>query len=342
MTLRALSFAAALGATAALACGPVAAQSGAPSFAGKTIEIWIGAAPAGGYDINARAVARYMPDYLTGKPTMLPKNMPGAGSLRAANLAYNTGAKDGTVIGAPSRSVMTMPLLGVENAKLDVTKINWIGSVASEDSTCIAWHTSSVKTLKDAQERKLIVGTSGPGTSTHTYALLLQNLFDAKFQIIGGYPGGKEAQIALERGEVEGTCGSFSSIKTQKPDWVRDKQVNFLVLIGASRDPELPDVPTVMELATSDEQRNLLKIVLAPQTAGRPLFLPPDVPAPIVTSMRRAFDATMKDQRFLEEAKRIGLEVNPVTGEQIQKIAQEVYALPPDVVEKAKGYLESR
>jgi tripartite-type tricarboxylate transporter receptor subunit TctC len=342
MTLRALSFAAALSATAALACGPAAAQSGAPSFAGKTIEIWIGAAPAGGYDINARAVARYMPDYLPGKPTMLPKNMPGAGSLRAANLAYNTGAKDGTVIGAPSRSVMTMPLLGVENAKLDVTKINWIGSVASEDSTCIAWHTSSVKTLKDAQERKLIVGTSGPGTSTHTYALLLQNLFGAKFQIIGGYPGGKEAQIALERGEVEGTCGSFSSIKTQKPDWVRDKQINFLVLIGANRDPELPDVPTVMELATSDEQRNLLKIVLAPQTAGRPLFLPPDVPAPIVTTMRRAFDATMKDQRFLEEAKRIGLEVNPVTGEEIQKIAQEVYALPPDVVEKAKGYLESR
>ncbi len=341
MTLRALSFAAA-GITAALACGPVAAQSGAPSFAGKTIEIWIGAAPAGGYDINARAVARYMPDYIPGKPTMLPKNMPGAGSLRAANLAYNTGAKDGTVIGAPSRSVMTMPLLGVENAKLDVTKINWIGSVASEDSTCISWHTTGVKTLKDAQEKKLIVGTSGPGTSTHTYALLIQNLFDAKFHIIGGYPGGKDAQIALERGEVEGTCGSYSSIKTQKPDWIRDKQINFLVLIGANRDPDLPDVPTVVELSTTDEQRNLLKIVLAPQTAGRPLFLPPGVPADIVNTMRRAFDSTMKDPRFLAEAKKIGIEVNPVTGEQIQKIAQDVYALPPAAVEKAKAYLESR
>ena len=341
MTIRALSFAAA-GLAAALACGPAAAQSAAPSFAGKTIEIWIGAAPAGGYDINARAVARYMPDYIPGKPTMLPKNMPGAGSLRAANLAYNTGAKDGTVIGAPSRSVMTMPLLGVENAKLDVTKINWIGSVACEDSTCISWHTTGVKTLKDAQEKKLIVGTSGPGTSTHTYALLIQNLFDAKFQIIGGYPGGKDAQIALERGEVEGTCGSYSSIKTQKPDWVRDKQINFLVLIGSSRDPELPDVPTVMELTTTDEQRNLLKIVLAPQTAGRPLFLPPDVPANIVTLFRRAFDSTMKDPRFLDDAKKIGLEVNPVTGEQIQQIAKDVYALPPAVVEKAKTYLESR
>ena len=287
-------------------------------------------------------MARYIPDYLPGKPTMLPKNMPGAGSLRAANLAYATGAKDGTVIGAPSRSVLTMPLLGVENAKLDVTKINWIGSVASEDSTCIAWHTTGVKTLKDAQEKKLIVGTSGPGTSTHTYALLIQNLFDAKFQIIGGYPGGKDAQIALERGEVEGTCGSYSSIKTQKPDWVRDKQINFLVLIGASRDPELPDVPTVVELATNDEQRNLLKIVLAPQTAGRPLFLPPEVPAPIVATMRRAFDSTVKDPRFLEDAKKIGLEVNPVSGEDIQKIVKEVYALPPAVVEKAKTYLESR
>lgn len=325
-----------------LAVGPALAQAGAPSFSGKTIEIWIGAAAGGGYDINARSVARYMPDYLPGKPTMLPKNMPGAGSLRAANLAYNTGAKDGTVIGAPSRSVMTMPLLGVENAKLDVTKLNWIGSVASEDSTCIAWHTTGVKTLADAQQKKLIVGTSGPGTSTHTYALLIQNLFDAKFQIIGGYPGGKEAQIALERGEVEGTCGSFSSIKTQKPDWMRDKLINFLVLIGANRDPELPEVPTVVELSKTDEQRNLLKIVLAPQTAGRPLFLPPDVPASIVTVMRRAFDSTVKDPRFLEDAKRIGIEVNPVTGEQIQKIAQEVYALPAEVVAKAKTYLESR
>jgi tripartite-type tricarboxylate transporter receptor subunit TctC len=340
MTRHVLSCALALGLTAA---APTAyAQAGAPTFAGKTIEIWIGAAAGGGYDINARSVARFMPEYIPGKPTMLPKNMPGAGSLRAANLVYNTGAKDGTVIGAPSRSVMTMPLLGVENAKLDVTKVSWVGSVASEDSTCVAWHTTGIRTLADAQNKKLIVGTSGPGTSTHTYALLIQNLFDAKFHIIGGYPGGKETQIALERGEVEGTCGSYSSLKTQKPDWVREKKVNFLVLIGASRDPELPDVPTVLELSTSDEQRNLLKIVLAPQTAGRPLFLPPGVPENIVTTLRRAFDSTMKDQRFREEAKKIGLEVIPITGEQIQKIAQEVYALPPEVIKKAKGYLESR
>lgn len=323
-----------------LATASAVAQSGTPFFAGKTIEIWIGAAPGGGYDINARAVARHISHYIPGKPNILPKNMPGAGSVRAANLAYNTGARDGTVIGAPSRAIMTMPLLGVENAKFGVTKMNWIGSVSNEESTCVAWHTTGIKTLADAQQNTLIVGTSGPGTSTHTYALLIQNLFDAKFQIIGGYPGGKDAQIALERGEVQGTCGSYSSLKTQKPDWMRENKLNFLVLIGANRDPDLPDVPTVIELSTTDEQRNLLKIVLAPQTAGRPLFLPPDVPADRVTVLRRAFDSTMKDPRFIEDAKRIGLEVNPVSGEQIQTIAQDVHALPPDVIKKAKTYLD--
>jgi tripartite-type tricarboxylate transporter receptor subunit TctC len=325
----------------ALLTGPAVAQGTAPSFAGKTIELWIGAAPAGGYDVNARAVARYLPDHIPGKPTILPKNMPGAGSVRATNLVYNTAPKDGTVIGAPSRAVITMPLLGVENAKFDPTKMLWVGSVSSEDSSGIAWHTSGIKTLADAQKKKLIVGTSGPGTSTHTYALLLQNLFDAKFDIIGGYPDGKSTQIALERGEVQGTCGSISSLKTQKPDWVREKKINFLVLIGANRDPDLPDVPSVMELA-NDEQRSILKVVLAPQTAGRPLFLPPDVPMDRVAVLRRAFDSTMKDNRFIDDAKKIGLEVNPSTGEDIQKMIADVYALPPAVIAKAKGYLESR
>jgi tripartite-type tricarboxylate transporter receptor subunit TctC len=322
-----------------LACGPAAAQSG-PSFAGKTIEIWIGANPGGGYDVNARAVARYMPEFIPGKPNIVPKNLPGGGSIRATNAVYHTAPKDGTVIGAPSRAVMTMPLLGVENAQFEPTKMLWVGSVASEDSTCVAWHTSGIKTLADAQKNKLIVGTSGPGSSTHTYALLIQNLFNAKFELISGYPDGKSTQLALERGEVQGTCGSYSSLKTQKPEWVRDKQISFLVLIGANRDPELPDVPTVMELSSSDEQRDILKVVLTPQTAGRPLFLPPEVPMDRVTALRRAFDASVKDPRFLADAKKIGLEVNPATGEQINQMLNEVYALPPAVVEKAKAYLE--
>lgn len=330
------------GVLTALGSGGALAQSGAPFFAGKTIEIWIGAAPAGGYDVNARAVARYWPDHIAGKPAIVPKNLPGAASLRATNLVFHTAPKDGTVIGAPSRAVLTMPLLGVDNAKFDPTTAHWVGSVSREDSTCVAWHTSGIKTLADAQKTKLFVGTSGPGSSTHTYALLMQNLLGAKFELIAGYPDGKGTQIALERGEVQGTCGSFSSLKTQRPDWVREKKVNFLVLIGANRDPELPDVPSVLELATSDEQRDILKVVLTPQTAGRPLFLPPDVPMERVTLLRRAFDATVADPRFLEDARKIGLEVNPATGEQIQAILRDVYALSPAVVEKAKTYLESR
>jgi len=330
----------ALGACAALATGSAAAQTADNFYAGKTIEIWIGAAIGGGYDVNARLVGRHIPNYIPGKPGILPKNMPGAGSLRAANLLYAAAPKDGTVLGAPSRAVITMPLLGVENAKIDVNKINWIGSVVSEDSSCIAWHGSGVKTWDDVLNKKLIVGTSGPGTSTHTYALLLTKLFDAKMDLVGGYPGGKEVQLALERHEVDGACGSYSSLKTQKPEWVRDKLVNFLVLIGQKRNPEIPDVPAITELPQSDEVRNILKVVLIPQTAGRPLMAPPDVPADRITLLRRAFDATMKDPKFLEDAARTGLEVRPETGEEVQRLVAEVYKLPPDIIVKAKAFAE--
>jgi tripartite-type tricarboxylate transporter receptor subunit TctC len=325
---------------AALVAAPATVQAADNFYAGKSIEIWIGAAVGGGYDVNARLVGRHMPKYIPGKPTILPKNMPGAGSLRAANMLYAAAPKDGTVLGAPSRSVITMPLLGVENAKLDVNKINWIGSVVSEDSSCIAWHGSGVKTWDDVLHKKLIVGTSGPGTSTHTYALLLTKLFDAKMDLIAGYPGGKEVQLALERHEVDGACGSYSSLKTQKPEWVRDKLVNFLVLIGQKRNPEIPDVPAITELPQSEEVRNILKVVLIPQTAGRPLMAPPGVPAERITMLRRAFDATMKDPKFLDDAAKLGLEVRPESGEDVQRLVAEVYNLPPNIVEKAKAFAE--
>jgi len=320
-----------------LAGAPASAQD---VFAGKTIEVWIGAATGGGYDINARLVARHMPNYIPGQPAMVAKNMPGGGSLRATNLVYSVAPKDGTVIGAPSRAVITMPLLGVEAAKFDANKFIWLGSVVTEDSSCIAWHGSGVRTWDDLMTKKLIVGTSGPGTSTHTYALLLTKLFDAKMELVSGYPGGKEVQLALERHEVDGACGSYSSLKTQKPEWVRDKLVNFLVLIGQERNPEIPDVPAITELPQSDEVRSILKVVLVPQTAGRPLMLPPDVPSDRVTLLRRAFDATVKDPKFLADAKRIGLDVQPVSGEEVQRLVAEVSALPPGIVEKARAFAE--
>ena len=323
----------------AFAATPVFAQSDAP-FAGKNIELWIGSSAGGGYDINARTVGRYLPDHIPGKPTIVPKNLPGSGTIRATNAVYHTAPKDGTVIGAPSRAVITMPLIGVENAKFEPAKMNWVGSVSSEDGTCVSWHTSSVKTLADAQKDKVVIGTSGPGTSSYTYALMMQNLFGAKFDIIRGFPDNTNARLAMERGEVDGTCGSLGSLKNMKADWVRDKKVNYLVLLSTTRDPDLPDLPPVTEVATG-EQRELLKVVLTPLAAGRPLFLPPGVPMDRVTMLRRAFDATVKDPRFVEEAKKIGLEINPMTGEQIQKMVSDVYALPPDVVEKAKLYLDS-
>lgn len=323
----------------ALAVTPAAAQSDAP-FGGKNIEIWIGSSAGGGYDINARTVGRYLPDHIAGKPTIIPKNLPGSGSVRATSAVYSTAPKDGTVIGAPSRAVITMPLIGVENAKFEPAKMNWVGSVSSEDGTCVSWHTTPIKTLADAQKNKVIIGTSGPGTSSYTYALMIQNLFDAKFEIIRGFPDNTNARLAMERGEVDGTCGSMGSLKNMKSDWLREKKVNYLVLLSTNPDPDLPDLKPVTEVATG-EQRDLLKVVLTPLAAGRPLFLPPGVPMDRVTILRRAFDATVKDPRFVDEAKKIGIEINPMTGEQIQQMVADVYALPPTIVEKAKIYLDS-
>ena len=313
------------------------AQADAP-FAGKTIEIWIGSTAGGGYDVNARIVGRYLPDHIAGKPTIVPKNMPGSGTVRATNAVYHTAPKDGTVIGAPSRAVITMPLMNVESAKFEPAKMNWMGSVASEDGTCVTWNPNPIKTLADAQKNKVIIGTSGPGTSSYTYAQIMQNLFDAKFEIIRGYQDNTTARLAMERSEVEGTCGSMGGLKNIRAGWLRDKKVNFIVLLSTTRDPDVPDLSPVTDIATG-EQRDVLNVVLTPLAAGRPLFLPPDVPMDRVTIMRRAFDAVVKDPRFLEEARKLDIEVSPMAGEQIQKMVSDIYRLPPAVVDKAKAYL---
>ena len=319
---------------------PARADDVADFYRGKTIQILIGADVGGGYDINARLVARHIGKYIPGNPAILPVNMTGGGSLRATNYVYNVSPRDGTVLGAPSRGIVSMPLMGIEAAKFDPTKFGWIGSVVNESSVCVALTSTKVARWQDLLDRKVIVGGSAPGSDTYNNAVLVRNLLGAQLELVSGYPGGKEVQLALEKGEVEAECGSYSSLKTEQPGWIRDHRVKFLVTIGLTRNPDLPDVPTVMELAKSDAQKRILTVLLAEQQAGRPLMAPPGIPPERLQALRRAFDRTAKDPEFIADANHLGLEVNPSTGEQLNKLMDEIYASPPDVVARAKRAVE--
>jgi tripartite-type tricarboxylate transporter receptor subunit TctC len=330
-----------LAAAALFACAASArADSVEEFYRGKQLQILVGAEVGGGYDINARLVARHIGRHIPGNPSVLPVNMPGGGSLRATNFVYNVAPRDGSAIGAPSRAIVSMPLMGVEAAKYDPTKFGWVGSVTNEQSVCIALSTAAVHSWDDLLKRKVIVGGSAPGSDTYNNAVLLRNMLGAQLELVPGYPDGKSIQLAMEKGEVDAECGSYSSLKTEQPAWIRDKKVSFLVLLGLERHPDLPDIPTVMELARSDIQRSVFKIILAQQEAGRPLIAPPGLPADRLAALRRAFDETVKDPEFLADAKRIGLEVNPASGEQLQKLMVEIYASPPEPVERAKRAVE--
>lgn len=327
------------GATAVTLMVPVPPAHGQPAaefYQGKNIELIVGSGAGGGYDLYARLIARRIGEYIPGKPTVIVKNMAGGGGIRAANLLYNVSPRDGSTIGTVSNAMITAPLTGNDAAKFDPSKFTWIGSAASEDGVCIAWHTADVKSWADLLKTKLIVGTAAPGTTTYTYPVVLRNMFDAKFELVTGYPDASQVALSLERGEVQSICQTFSSLYAQRPQWINDKQVNVLVTLGLQRLPGLPDVPSVMELAKNAEQTQMLKVILAPNFAGRPLFAPPDIPADRAETLRKGFDAVVKDRALIEDAKKQRLGIEPATGAEVEKLVKSVYATPAAVVAKVK------
>ena len=311
-------------------------------YRGRTIELIVSSGAGGGYDLNARLLARHLGRFVPGNPTIVVNNMPGAGGIRAANYLYNVAPRDGSVIATFSNAMITEPLLGNEAVKFDPAKLAWIGSISREDGVCVAWNSAGVTRWDDLLQKKLIVGTMAPGTTTYLYPSLLKSLFGAQFELVSGYPDSSAAIQALEHGEVQSICQTYSSLHSLHAQWFRDGQIVPLVLLGLARNAELPDVPAVTELATSEEQRQLLKIVLAPTLAGRPFFAPPDLPQDRLAALRSAFDRAMEDAGFLEEAKRLKLEVKPATGQEIEKIVGEIYATPPDLVVKARAMVSPK
>ena len=312
------------------------AQSVEDFYKNKSISLVVGFSVGGGYDLYARHLARHMGKHIPGKPSIVPQNMAGAGSLRAANFIYTAAPKDGTAFGTFSRTTGINPLLE-SGATFDGTKFTWLGSVTDDTSLCITWHTSPVKTWKDFLEKPVTLGGQGPSSEPDIFARLYKNVFGAPIKLVAGYPGTNEIMLAMERGEVDGLCGlSWSTIKGRHAAWLRDKKINLLVQAAFRKEPEIgPDVPLVMEQAKSAEQTQILKLILAAQEMARPFAAPPDIPADRKAALIAAFDATMKDPEFLAEAKKLNLDVAPVGAAALDKLLAELYATPKDVVKKA-------
>jgi tripartite-type tricarboxylate transporter receptor subunit TctC len=309
-------------------------------LAGKSVQMMIGFGAGGGYDLWGRIVGRYIGRHLPGNPSVVPQNMPGAGSYVAASYMFNVAPKDGTVLGIIARDAALGPLSGAIGARFDPLRLSWIGTPAKETSVCIAYHTAAVKTVQDLTTRPLIVGDTGPGTGTRSYPKALNELIGTKFRIVGGFPASSDVFLAMERGEVEGICESLDSIKIRRPTWIPERTVSILFQGGAEANPELKDVPLVLDLAHTTEARRAIEFLYAGQGIGRPFVAPPDLPPERLAMLRNAFDATMADADFLAEARKSQLEVAPDSGEHLAALIGRIYATPRPIVEKITALIK--
>jgi len=312
------------------------AQSVEEFYRGRTVNILVGFTAGGGYDLYARLLGRHIGRFIPGKPAVVVQNMPGAGSMKATQYVYGIAAKDGLTLATVSRGMVTEPLLNAAN--FEPAKLTWLGSITSETSVCATWKTSPVKTWPDMFAREFSLGGSAVGADPDTFALILRNVFGARVKLVTGYPGGNDINLAMERQEVDGRCGwSWTSLKSQKT-WL--PQINVLVQFNLEKNADLPDVPMALERAASDEQRQVLRLLIAGQYVGRPFFTSPDIPADRKAALRAAFDATMKDPQFLEDAARLDLEISPIAAGPIDAFLAELYRTPKDVVGKAVAAIQ--
>ena len=330
-----------IGATAALVPHAAGAQDPAAFYAGKSVELDIGYSVGGGYDLYGRLLARHLGKHIPGNPTILPKNMEGAGSLRLANYLYMAAPRDGTVIGTVARGIAFDPLLNESGAQYDATKLSWLGSANNEVAVCVALKSAGVTSFDQLYNRSLTIGSTGIADDTYQFPAVVNAVLGTKFKIITGYPGGNDVSLAIERGEVDGRCGwSWSSLITTRPAWLAEKKIVVLVQMSLAKHPDLQDVPLIMDMAKTDEERQIFKLIFSRQIMGRPFLAPPGLPPERLAVLRKAFDDTMTDKEFLADAAQNKIEINPVSGTQIQAMIREGYETPADVVKKASAALK--
>jgi tripartite-type tricarboxylate transporter receptor subunit TctC len=306
-------------------------------YRGKTLRLIVPSDVGGGYDLYGRTFAPYLKKHIPGEPTVVVQNMPGGGGLLSANWLFNVAPKDGLVVGLMQRGTPFYPYFGDKNALFVPTAFNWLGSFAAESGSATVWHTSKAQTMEDAFKEPVLMGGSGPNDS-ETYAHLMNNTIGTKFQVVSGYRANSAIFLAMERGEVEGVIGSWSSVKSERPNWTRDKQIRVLVQVARTRQPDLPDVPLIMDYVKTDEGRAMWNVILSMAQVGRPVGAPPGIPTELTKILRDAFSATIKDPAFIAEMERGRRELSPENGEAMQKMLEEVAAVPAETLTKLIGY----
>jgi hypothetical protein len=338
--LRALAATLAIMGASAAAADPVA-----EFYNGKSISVNIGFSAGGGFDLYARTVTRHMARHVPGSPKVVARQMPGGGSFRAAQFMANAAPQDGTQLATIGQSIPLQQAMKDPNATFDVRKFFWIGNPINGVSTIGFWAETGVRTLEDARARELSVGATGPNV-TMQYPLAINELFGTKFKVILGYPGGNDIDLAMERREVDGKGQfSWSTLKSAKRDWLRDRKVNLIIQLGARKEPEISeymgyDVPLASEIAKTEEDRMVIELLTSGEVIGRPILTTPGVPADRVAALRRAFDLAMKDTEFLAEAEKVGLELNPIGGEELQKAVDRILSAQPAAVERLQAILK--
>jgi len=294
-------------------------------------------------DQNARVVARNWTRHIPGTPRIIPKNMPGAGSLKATNFVYNNAPRDGTALGTMISSFVLNQRLGRKGVHYDAARFNWIGSSNASNNTVYVWHTVGVKTLEEAKTTSVLMGGTGAGSYTVLYPVLLNNLLGTKFKVIMGYRSASRVNLAMERGEVQGRAGNnFNSLLARDGDWVRDNKLNILVQIGQKKDPAFAQVPLLTEFATDADSRAILQLFSDEVEIGRPFVAPPGVPADRVAALRASFDATMKDPALLADAKKSRLDIKPTSGAVLQSLVGNIINADDALIARVKAALETK
>jgi tripartite-type tricarboxylate transporter receptor subunit TctC len=328
----------------ALLCsgGPAGADAISDFYAGRTVNLVIGYAPGGGYDLYARTLARHIAKHIPGHPSVVVQNMPGAGSLKAANYLYTIAPKDGLSFGGFSRGAFLDPLLGRgEGAQYEAAKYNWLGSISNEVGVCAFRTGAGIKSWQDMRAKPFIIGATGAGADSDVFPTVLRKMFKLKMKIVAGYASAAEVVIAIKRSEVDGRCGwSWSSLVSWNREMYESKQIDVVLQLAAQKLDELPNVPLITEVTDDPDQRTALKLIVSRQTMARPYVVPPGVPAERVRALRAAFDATLSDPAFLADAKKQDLEVRPVSGVEADELVKQVYATPPAIVKLAIDYMK--
>ncbi len=323
-----------------LLCSAGQAQAPLPPFKDKTITIVTSTGAGGSYDVTARAMARHMPRHILGQPTMIVHNMPGGGNVLATNYMFNIAPKDGTAIASLHNAMPLHQALGGQGVRFDSLKFNWLGSLGPDNSAVLVWRKTGITKFDELRTRETVLGGTGAGSGIVIFPLIMNRMMGTRFKIVTGYRSSEEINIAMERGEVEARTLGLTSIFSVGSDWLKDGKITILAQIGAKRDARVPDVPLLTELATSEEQRQVLRLIASPTALGRPYVAPPGVEPERLAILRFAFEAVLKDKAFLDEAAKRNIDVDPLSAVEVSQIVHDTINAPKAAISAASAAIE--